>query len=505
MYDIIMFTGTKSLLNFETPPIGAFKCAHELRLNGFSCLVVNHYTEYSVTELMQLLDTVVSSNTLFIGFSSTFMQEDYGQRHHLTNSEMENFNDSGDQLANTKKYKHYNMNSSYMFEHVIKRHVSKINPNIKIVVGGALVNKEFKSKVFDYAVVGYAETAVVDLAKFLKDATNKLSNSYKNIYGVTIIDGSSSNGNYLLKDSTMQWLPEDVVAHTVLPIEIGRGCIFKCAFCSYPMNGQKTIDYNKNVDQIITELQFNYDTYGIFSYNIVDDTFNDSIQKLEALVTKISMLPFQPIFWCYARLDLICTHPETLDMLYKIGVRSMFFGMETLDRKSGLAIGKGYSRSKQIAMIAHIKNIYPDVHLFGSFIIGTPYESMESLELTFRQLHSKEIKLDSWGLNPLYISSNRAYGDKIAANYENYGYTIDTEYYTEQNNVHVSYIPWKNEHMTFGTAVRIAFENQQITDSVPHSEWGLRNFNQCIDRTEFITIYKQRLSEIIADKKRSLQ
>ena len=86
MYDIIMFTGIKSLLNFETPPIGAFKCAHELRLNGFSCLVVNHYTEYSAAELMQLLDTVVGSNTLFIGISSTFMQEVFGAREHLINT-----------------------------------------------------------------------------------------------------------------------------------------------------------------------------------------------------------------------------------------------------------------------------------------------------------------------------------------------------------------------------------------------------------------------------------
>ena len=489
MYDIIMFTGIKSLLNFETPPAGAFKCAHELRLNKFSCLVVNHYNEYSIAELMQLLDTVVSSNTLFIGFSSTFMQEDFGARQHLTD---------------TKKYKHYNMGSGCIFEHVIKRYVLKINPNIKIVVGGALVDKEFKSKVFDYAVVGYAETAVVDLAKFLKGTTSKLSNSYRNIYGVTIIDGSSSNVNYLLKDSTMQWLPEDVVTHTVLPIEIGRGCIFKCAFCSYPMNGQKIIDYNKNVDQIIAELQFNYDNYGIFNYTIVDDTFNDSVQKLEALVAKISVLNFQPEFWCYARLDLICTHPETLDMLYKIGVRSMFFGIETLNRKSGLAIGKGYSREKQIAMIAHIKNIYPDIHLYGSFIIGTPHESIESLELTFRQLHTKEIKLDSWGLSPLYISSNRAYGDRISANYEDYGYTLDTDSSLEQPNVHTTHIPWKNEHMTYEIANRIAFENQQITNGAPIAG-GLRYFDQYIDQEEFVTTYKQRLFEIIADKKRSLQ
>jgi len=489
MYDIIMFTGIKSLLNFETPPIGAFKCAHELRLNGFSCLVVNHYTEYSAAELMQLLDTVVGSNTLFIGISSTFMQEVFGAREHL---------------INTKKYKHYNTRTGYLFEQAIKHHVLKINPSTKLVVGGALVSKDFNFKVFDYAVVGYAETAVVDLAKFLKGTTTKLSSSYKNIHGITIVDGSASNANYLLKESTMEWLPEDVVTHNVLPIEIGRGCIFKCAFCSYPMNGQKTIDYNKNVDQIITELQFNYDNYGIFNYTIVDDTFNDSVEKLEALVIKISMLNFQPEFWCYARLDLICTHPETLDMLYKIGIRSMFFGMETLDRKSGLALGKGYSRTKQIAMIAHIKNIYPDIHLYGSFIIGTPYESIESLKLTFRQLHTKEIKLDSWGLNPLYISSNRAYGDKISANYENYGYTIDTDSIDQETNVHTAYIPWKNEHMTFEIASKIAFENQQIVDGPPVAG-GLRYFNQYINQEEFATTYKQRLFEIIADKKRSLQ
>jgi radical SAM superfamily enzyme YgiQ (UPF0313 family) len=29
----------------------------------------------------------------------------------------------------------------------------------------------------------------------------------------------------------------------VLPIEIARGCIFKCKFCSYPLNGKQNLDF----------------------------------------------------------------------------------------------------------------------------------------------------------------------------------------------------------------------------------------------------------------------
>jgi radical SAM superfamily enzyme YgiQ (UPF0313 family) len=349
---------------------------------------------------------------------------------------------------------------------------------------------------------------VVDLAKFLKGTISKLPHSYRSIYGATMVDGAASNANYLLKDSTMEWLPEDVVNHTILPIEIGRGCIFKCAFCSYPMNGQKTIDYNKNVDQIITELQFNYDNYGILMYNIVDDTFNDSAQKLEALAAKISKLNFQPKFWCYARLDLICTHPETLDMLYKIGIRSMFFGIETLNRKSGLAIGKGYSRSKQIAMIAHISENYPDIKMHGSFIIGVPYEPVESINLTIHQLKTEEIQLTTWNVQALSIDKNPEYGDKISASYNNYGYTIDTDSIDEKNNnIHNRSMYWKNEHLTYKIARDIADKaNSAVEKDTNVHEFSFeRGVSGLVTRQEFIATYKQQLSEIIADKKRSLK
>ena len=497
MYDIVMFTGVREFEYYSSPlTIGAFKCAHELRLNGFSCLVVNHYHEFSITEILRLLDTAVGADTLFIGVSSTFMQDSA-----RTSQDMDQ--------KNKKKTHHCRWHNDYLFEQAIKHHVSKINPSTKMVIGGNLINKEFKSKVFDYAVVGYAETSIVDLAKFLKGTIDKLPHSYRNIYGGTIVDGSASNANYLLKESTMEWLPEDVVTHTILPIEIGRGCIFKCAFCSYPMNGQKTIDYNKNVDQIITELQFNYDNYGIFKYNIVDDTFNDSIEKLEALAAKISKLSFQPEFWCYARLDLICTHPESLTLLYKIGIRSMFFGIETLDRKSGQAIGKGYSRAKQIAMIAHIRKTYPDIDLHGSFIIGTPYESIESINLTIQQLLTNEIQLTTWYVQGLSIDKNSKNGDKISANYEDYGYTIDTDSIDEEhNNIHNRSIYWKNEHLTYKIAKDIADKANRSVQQDLNKIWRYsfdRGASGSAPRQEFVATYKQRLSEIIADKKHSLQ
>ena len=45
MYQVIILTGSPDDKNLDAPRIptlGAYKCAHVLRDNGFSCLVVNN-------------------------------------------------------------------------------------------------------------------------------------------------------------------------------------------------------------------------------------------------------------------------------------------------------------------------------------------------------------------------------------------------------------------------------------------------------------------------------
>jgi radical SAM superfamily enzyme YgiQ (UPF0313 family) len=52
----------------------------------------------------------------------------------------------------------------------------------------------------------------------------------------------------------MSWLPTDVVNQQVLPLEVARGCIFRCKFCAYPMNGKQQLDFVRSESQLMYEL-----------------------------------------------------------------------------------------------------------------------------------------------------------------------------------------------------------------------------------------------------------
>jgi Radical SAM superfamily len=413
MYDVIFFTDQTDNI-FGTVTIGAFKCAHVLRKHGYSCLVVNHYSEYTHQDLNELIESAVSDRTMLVGFSSTFLKNNQFEKQ------------SGQP---TPPYAEIVDDSVFPqgkdFENKFVESLRKKNNKLKIIVGGTRVTQQFSNRNIDYAFIGYSEISIVNLANHLTQGES-LNKSNKNIYGVVVIDDRFAPA-YNFNNEDMVWESTDVVNHHSLPIEIGRGCIFKCKFCSYPMNGKQNLDFVKTVDLLESELRNNYHTHGIRHYHIVDDTFNDHIEKLESIRSVVDRLDFQPIFWGYHRLDLLCTRPDTVKILHDIGVRSMYFGIETLNEKTGRIVGKGFSRSRQIEMIQHIRVQYPDISMHGSFILGLPEESLDSMWETHVSLTSQDIPLHSWishGLH-MYNTNQSTYVSEFEKNFAEYGY-IDT-------------------------------------------------------------------------------
>ena len=426
MYDIIIFTDNTDDMQISIP-LGAFKIASVLRKNGYKTLVINHLSKFNLDELKILIDVVMTDSVALVGFSTTF----------LKNSSFSN-NDTLGFLPQGKS-----------FENDLFEYIRNKNEKVKFVLGGANTSMMCSNKNINYVILGYAEASIVNLMNHLKHGVT-LEKATKNIFGITVIDDRTAP-TYNFNQDEMIWEKTDICNHTVLPLEIGRGCIFKCKFCSYPLNGKKNVDYIKHPDVFYNELLRNYTEFKIKHYFFVDDTFNDTVEKLNQLEQVVKRLPFQPIFWCYARLDLICTRPETLDTLYNIGCRAFYFGIETLNERTGRIIGKGYDREKQIQMIALIKEKYPSISMHGSFIMGLPEEPLESLLKTVDQLLKGEILLDSWMMKPLYIMSTKSISflSDIDINPEKYGYIIK-----ESPNIKL----WKNEHIDF-------FKARQITDS----------------------------------------
>ena len=461
MYNVVIFTDiTDNIVSM--PNLGPYKCAHVLRKQGYTCLVVNHLSEYTYDELVEVIDTAVGADTYLVGFSSTFLRDVQIERV---------------PGQPTPRYPEIGMKTVFPqgkeFENRVISYLRTKNKNIKTVVGGVKVSQQYSNKNIDYVCIGYSEVSIVELVNHLVKNT-PIAKSTKNIWGVTVIDDRTAP-TYDFGNEDMVWLPTDIVNHKTLPIEIGRGCIFRCKFCSFPLMGKKNLDHIKHPDILYRELSYNYANYGITNYMIGDDTFNDHPDKLDMILTAVRKLEFQPRFWGYHRLDLLCTRPETVQTLYDIGVRAMYFGIESMDPHAAKTIGKGHDRNKQIRMIEYIRNKYPDITLHGSFIIGLPGESIESVTNTFNQLLNQTIPLHSWRFNGLLIAEPDAssFDSEFTKNYSEYGYT-------HQGVLQSIWINWKNEHMDAFTAHALA--NQFNTDSGLSDNFTLEG-NLCMPLT----------------------
>lgn len=430
MYKAVILTDTTHPLQISIG-LGAYKVASTLRKHGYNTLVVNHLSWFTLDELKTVIDASVTAETLILGISTTFLQsityDEDGKRQY-------------DFLVGTDVI----FPQGKDFENEIIAYVKNINPNIKIVVGGVRTDTSAKNSNMDYAFLGYSESSIIDLMSNLTENT-PLPNTFVNNHNVAIVDDRTAP-RYKFTEDMMIWDKTDIINHKVLPIEVGRGCIFQCKFCSFPLNGKKAVDYNKNADVIYDELLDAYERFGITHFMIVDDTFNDHINKLINLEKVIERLPFKPMFWCYARLDLLCTNAGMVDIMYRIGVRGMLFGIETLNQNTGRIIGKGYDRQKQIDMIKYIRETYPDMSMNGNFIAGLPHESLESLQLTMDQLANGEIPLNSYMIKELWLleESFSAFNSDLNLNYYKYGYEII-------NNVS-GVLVWQNEYLNMPTA-----------------------------------------------------
>lgn len=508
MFDSIIFTDITDNIS-AAKPLGAYKCAQSLRENGYSCLVVDNFHCFTTNELLALIDLTVSDNTKLVGFSNTF----------LSNSAVEKNPD-----GSTPYYPP--LVGSLFFpqgqdvENQIISALRQKNSRIKIVIGGAKANPNETSSNIDYVCIGYSEGSILNLMNHLANG-EILQKSSKNIWGKIIIDDRKAEG-YNFINSQMTWLPTDVINQQVLPLEVARGCIFKCKFCSYPMNGKQQLDFVRNDACLSYELERNYNEYGIYRYIISDDTFNDNDYKLNLILNAVKKLKFQPEFWAYTRLDLLSRNiDKNFQKLYDIGLRATQFGIETMNEHTGKIIGKGYSRKKQIEAVQYIRNKYGNkVSMHGTFITGLPHETEESCIDTFNLLQTQEFPLHSWrwGGLKIYKSNRFAWNSDISLNYRSYGY------HETSINESSDIVNWKNEYTTYESACQLSSNfNQQsnignimrvpnilgwsiltlgynpefITDTI----YSQINFNEIENKKiQFMTEYKQKLFNLLATK-----
>lgn len=433
MYNVILFTDAP-YPHHKIRGYGVHRIASQIRANGYTCLVVDFSSALTFQTYKEIIDLAVGPDTYMIGFSTTWLPYRFPENPGEYTNQIPGHN-IGEmfEMSNTKEEKHDWRKDNLVVKFGKNeiddwmKYPKTINPKTKIVLGGAKTDFYMDFKNVDHFVFGIAETMTIDLLNSLSGrGQRRIFNS------IIDYDRKAHNPSWDFRESSTKYIELDFLQpQETLNLEVGRGCRFKCAFCNFPLIGQKNInDYLKYPNIIRDELIENYERWGTTKYFIVDDTFNDSTEKLEMFYKIVRDLPFKIKFWCYTRVDLLSAFPEQMELLKESGLAETFFGLETLNDLSSKTIGKGMAASKRKDTLYKAREVWGDrVWIEGGFMIGLPHETRASWQQTVDWLKQDDCPLDISTVYPLNIVKKSDRNQWFPTswfdnNYEKYGYVF---------------------------------------------------------------------------------
>ena len=337
---------------------GAYKIAHFMRTEGWDVEVVDYWLRFDYDEFKELIDSRVTPDTKFIGLSLTFPL-------------------SGENVEIAKKYLTY-VRDNY--------------PHVSIVCGSkAMYTGIILHDYVDYFVFGYGEYGFNELMKHILGKPSSVvietvSPGYSHglEHGeIKYVDCDKHHICAPQRDLTVIYEKRDFIQpNEHMTLEFARGCKFACKFCAYNLIGVKG-DYTRDMKNLGEELRRNYDSWGLTSYSVADETFNDSQDKMRAVVAETNKLPFNLDMAGYIRADLLASRPEDKELLCEMGFWAHFYGIESLNQESAKSIGKGLKIEKLKSGLLEAKDYFKAhnsgrYRATGSFIIGLPHETPET-------------------------------------------------------------------------------------------------------------------------------
>ena len=164
-----------------------------------------------------------------------------------------------------------------------------------------------------------------------------------------------------------------------LPIEVGRGCPFRCTFCSTKGFFQRHFRF-RNTEYLLKLIVDLHKKYGICRFGFVHDNVTVSKEKMLELCNGIKQLGLDTRWTCSARVD--CLDRELIDQMAEAGCDGIFMGIETGSKRMQRIIGKRLNLGKVANVIERISD--KAISFTVSFIMGFPDETLEDLEMTIR-------------------------------------------------------------------------------------------------------------------------
>ena len=225
--------------------------------------------------------------------------------------------------------------------------VRKLDPDIKIVVGGAgclpnftgpseYVNKLFKQKLIDYHIRGDAELSLVELLKG--------NTSYTGINDITWTELTSDDmANMPYPDYDNYNL--DYYEEHILSLIGSRGCVRNCTFCDYIANWPKF--QWRTAESIFNEMLHQSQKYDVTEFKFQDSLTNGNLKefkKLTAMLAEYNESATNKISWSgyYIFRNSTPSLETEWEIIKKSGAKILVVGIENLNQHIRYAMGKKF-------------------------------------------------------------------------------------------------------------------------------------------------------------------
>ncbi len=310
-----------------------------------------------------------------------------------------------------------------------------------VVLGGtvyakfheALCNRPLFFSTFCHALVPYeGESAILGLVRALDagssvhefgDVPNVLSLSS---HGRVVAGPTKVEDVRLLPTPDFTGMPLDRYLNPVpvLPIVTGKGCYFnRCKFCDIPyINTISAKPYRvRDAPQIAADIAELHRLHGARHFEITDETLSPKL--LVRLADALDAYPeIEPRFVGYARFEPGFT-PEACARIHAMGMRKLFFGLESGNQAMLDHMDKGITLADARAVLRNCVDAGIAVHVFS--IVGFPEETEAQARDTLAFLLDEHPTLDhpmnTFDVHPFGLDLRTEYGD----NPEKFGVEVD--------------------------------------------------------------------------------
>jgi len=352
------------------------------------------------------------------------------------------------------------------------------NKNWIVILGGPHISSMPKEtmeecKDLDFGIYGEGEKTIIELLDYInkKQNTPKL----KKIRGV-IFRGKNkiiiNKPRELEKDIDKFGFPARGLFRSIkdyshspfrgvgimTSVMTSRGCPFNCYYCDHSVFGRA---YRLNSpEHVINELKMLKEKYGINGVSFEDDNF--ALDKKRTIEICQGMLRERLNLKWSCELRVTSVDEEMISWMKKAGCWSVYFGIESGDPELLKFINKNQTL-EQVKKAVDICKKYK-LKITGSFILGLPKESKESIKRTIN--FASALKVDGVTFH-LFTPYPNTYLGRIASNYgkvqgtwEDYAghsgrVTFIPKGFTEKDLIEIQ----KKAYLTFALRLRYIFDN----------------------------------------------